>query len=94
MQQGPENLFASSLSIAVLGPAATPSLLVAGCASVNTTNHGYLAVTSSSKIATLINQTPQLTHNARGYRASPGLLRQRHPKGAHASFLGSQRSSA
>ena len=94
MQQGPENLFASSLSIAVLGPAAAPSPLVAGCASVNTTNHGYLAVTSSSIIATLIKQTPQLTHNAPVTGVPWPALATASPNGTHGSFLGSQRSSS
>jgi len=73
MQQGPENQFASSLSIAVLGPAAAVPLLVAGCASVNITNPGYLAVISSSKIALRINQAFQLADRAQVAGASPDV---------------------
>ena len=94
MQQRPENLFASSLSIAILGPATAIPLLVAGCAGVSVTNPRLLCRHFATKNALRVNQTLQLADPRAGYGVPSQLLCQQHPRGARGDFLVSQRSFA
>jgi len=79
MQQRPEKQLASSLSITVLGPAASVPLLVADCASGSVTNPRLLCSHFANKNAHRVNQTLQLADNAQVAGAPPDLSCQRHP---------------